>query len=261
MSLHLTGGSGTGQPANHQEALPRRRREATIPRGGLTRHGHRSPARAALDSTMPRRTARGSRGRGSISAWTSSHVPLGETPQARAARALRGHAGLPGGRGRARADAAAAVAAGADRRGGRLARAARPAEATSTLTVRARDPSGADAGEHPGRALPPHQALCGHRAGSEGAALAAARLDHAGRRHARHPGPGRDRPGAGAQGRGPRDARDRHAAAPGADAPRGARVRAGRHRHRAGRLRLRAAAAAGDAGHPRLHERGAAQAR
>ncbi len=62
--------------------------------------------------------------------------------------------------------------------------------------------------------------------------------------HARHPGPGRDRPGAGAQGRGPRDARDRHAAPPGADAPRGACVRARRHRYRAGRFRLRAAAAA-----------------
>ena len=177
----------------------------------------------------------------------------------RLAGARAGHAGLSLGPGGAPAHARAALDPGADRRGGGLARAAGPA-GRHHAHLRARHPSRADAGEHPGRAVSPDQALRRHRARPEGAPLAAARVGDAGRHHAGHPGPGGHRPGAGAQGGGARDAGDRHAEESGAAAPRGPGLRVRRHRRGAGRLRLGAAAAAGDAGDARLHERGAAQA-
>ena len=136
MSLHLTGGSGTGNPPTTKKLAASSGREATIPRGGLIRHGHRSPARAALDSRC-RAVPPGARAGRARSARGRRLRAARRDADARAARALRGHAGLPGRRGRARADAAAALAAGADRRRGGLARAARPADEARRSPARA----------------------------------------------------------------------------------------------------------------------------
>ena len=90
--------------------------------------------------------------------------------------------------------------------------------------LRARHPSRVDAGEHPRRAVPSHQAVCGDRRGPEAAPLDPPHGDAAERPDAGHPGAGRDRPGGRAARHRAAHAGDRHQAAPGAAVPHVAEV-------------------------------------
>src|ERR1700722_9423937 len=106
----------------------------------------------------------------------------------------------------------AALGAGIDRRRGRLACAAGSASAAYPH-LRARNASRVDAGKHPWRAVPSHQALCRNRRGSEAGTVDAPHGDAAQRQDARDSWPGRCRAGGGPTRRGSRHAGDRHATA------------------------------------------------
>ena len=139
--------------------------------------------------------------------------------------------------------------------GGRRGMARPRPPARAHADVRARDPPGPDAREHPRRALPRDEALRGRAARPGGAPVDPAGLGAARRQDARHPGPGRDRPGGREEGRGARADGDRHAARGGARPSRGAGPSPRRDGRGAGRGRLRPPAPPRDPGDARFHER------
>ena len=133
-----------------------------------------------------------------------------DQPSRRAARRNRSHARLGRSARAAAAHAEAALGAGADRRRRGLDGAAGPSGGPDPH-LRARHARRVDAGEHPRRAVPPHQALRGDRRGPEATALDAAGAGAAERQDARHPRPRRHRAGGGAPRRRARHAGGRHA--------------------------------------------------
>ncbi len=232
-------------PSMLQRSTQETRRDARQPSPPLDRHARSLPRR-----DRRRRPHHPGRGGGALAQGY---------PYPGATRRHRGDACLGRTARSAAADAEAALGAGADRRGRGLARAARPAVLPHPH-LRPRHTPRVDGREHPWRAVPPHQALCGHRRGPEAGQVGPSRRHTTRRPDAGHPRSRRDRSAGSPDRRCDRHARDRHEAARRGAARGGGGGAAGTDGRGAGAVRLRSAAAARDAGNRQLHERAPAGA-